>query len=121
GNLTPKRDLTFVLDTARAFLLASEASGIEGETIHFGQGNAVSVAEIAHTCLKVVNSHAEIISTAERQRPKQSEVDLLLCDASNAKQRLGWQPQVSLEAGLLQVAEYMKQHQAQYRNQDYVV
>jgi nucleoside-diphosphate-sugar epimerase len=31
----PKRDLTFVEDTARAFMLAAEVEGIEGETIHF--------------------------------------------------------------------------------------
>jgi len=42
GNLEPRRDLMFVEDTVQAFLLAAEAPGIEGETIHFGQGDFIT-------------------------------------------------------------------------------
>lgn len=121
GNLEPKRDLTFVSDTVRAFLLAAETPGIEGETIHFGQGTAVSVAEIAQRCLSVVGSKAEIVSVTERQRPQQSEVELLLCDASKAQRILGWKPTVSLEEGLSRVANYVRSYSEQYRYTDYVV
>lgn len=121
GNLEPKRDLTFVLDTVQAFLLAAETPGIEGETIHFGQGTAVSVAEIAQRCLSVVNSKAEIVSVTERHRPQQSEVELLLCDASKAQQLLGWKPTVSLDEGLFRVANYLQSYSEQYRYRDYVV
>src|SRR5450759_37179 len=82
GNLAPKRDLTFVEDSARAFLLASEAPGIEGEVIHFGQGEAVSIGELAKLCLDTVGSKAQITSVTERLRPERSEVELLLCNAS---------------------------------------
>jgi len=121
GNLAPKRDLTFVDDTARAFLLAAEAPGIEGEVIHFGRGEAVSVGELAQSCLDAVGSKARIISVAERQRPEKSEVGLLLCDASKARQLLKWVPQVSLDDGLRRTADYLQQHLDQYRHGQYVV
>lgn len=36
GNLAPRRDLTFVTDTARAFLVALDQAN-QGEVIHFGR------------------------------------------------------------------------------------
>jgi NAD dependent epimerase/dehydratase len=121
GSLTPKRDLTFATDTARAFMLAAQAPNIEGETIHFGQGSAVTMAEIAQMCLKVVGSKAEIISVSERIRPEKSEVELLLCNPAKAKELLGWEPQISLEQGLTRVAEYVRTNLNDYRVTEYAV
>ena len=121
GSLDPKRDLTFVEDTARAFILAGQAPGIEGEVIHFGQGTAVTIGELAQMCLDVVGSKARIITTAERQRPEKSEVQLLLCDASKADRVLGWQPKVALRDGLRKVADYVTAHLAEYQIGNYTV
>jgi NAD dependent epimerase/dehydratase len=121
GSLTPKRDLTFVEDTVQAFMLAAEKPGIEGETIHFGQGMAYSVLEVAEHCLRVAGSGARIVSVEQRRRPGKSEVDLLLCDASKAKRLLGWSPRFSLEKGLLATADYLRAHMDQYRPADYAI
>jgi NAD dependent epimerase/dehydratase len=121
GNLSPKRDLTFVSDTARAFLLAATMKNIEGETIHFGQGSAVSVRELAKLCLKVTGSRAKIVSVEHRVRPEKSEVGLLLCDPTKAKKMLGWSPEVSLEKGLSLTVEYLRRNLENYRSNDYVV
>jgi NAD dependent epimerase/dehydratase len=121
GSLTPKRDLTFVEDTVQAFMLAAEKPGIEGETIHFGQGMAYSVEEVARRCLNAVGSNARIVSEEKRRRPGKSEVDLLLCDASKAKRLLGWSPRFSLEEGLLATADYLRAHMDQYRPADYAI
>lgn len=121
GNLEPKRDLTFVEDTVRAFVLAATAEGIEGETIHFGQGQAISIGELAQRCLDMMNSRARIVSVTERHRPGKSEVGLLLCDPSKAKKLLGWTPQVSLDDGLRRVAEYLREHLSLYRPNEYMV
>jgi NAD dependent epimerase/dehydratase len=121
GNMEPRRDLTFVEDTARAFVLAGTAPGIEGEVIHFGHGKALSVGELAQRCLGIVGSSAAVVSTAERQRPEHSEVGLLLCDAAKAKRLLGWAPQVSLEEGLRRTADYLRAHPDRYQTAGYVV
>lgn len=121
GNILPKRDLTFVEDTARAFLLAATAKGVEGETIHLGQGTALSVGELANLCLMCVSSRAKIVSVEHRQRPDKSEVDLLLCNPTKAVNLLGWKPEVSLENGLRRTADYLREHLGEYRVRDYVV
>jgi NAD dependent epimerase/dehydratase len=121
GSLEPKRDLTFVEDTANAFLLAAEAEGIEGETIHFGQGEAVSVGDLAQCCLEIVGSTARIVTQAERQRPEKSEVGLLLCDPSKAKRLLKWSPRVSLKEGLSRTADYIRENLNDYRTKEYVI
>jgi NAD dependent epimerase/dehydratase len=115
GNLAPQRDLTYVDDTVNAFLLALDAPGIEGETIHFGQGNALSVEEIGNRCLKTVGSEAQLISTSERQRPSKSEVNLLLCNPAKAKSLLQWIPRVGLDEGLLHTADYLRKQLHQYQ------
>lgn len=108
GNLDPRRDLTFVEDTARAFVLSARAAGIEGETIHFGAGECHSVGEIAAMCLRVVGSGARVVTDPERVRPAKSEVGLLHCDAAKARRLLGWVPRVALEEGLRRTAEHLR-------------
>ena len=110
GSLAPKRDLTFVADTARAFCLAATTPGIDGETIHFGQGSAVSVGELAEQCLEVAGSSAKIVSVSARQRPEKSEVGLLLCDPAKAARLMGWHAQVPLSEGLSRTADYLRRH-----------
>lgn len=121
GNLTPQRDLTFVTDTARAFVLAATASGIEGEIIHFGQGSAISMRELAELCLEVAGQTAELVSTDTRSRPEKSEVGLLVSDSSKAKELLGWAPQVALADGLRATAEYVRAHLDDYDAGGYVI
>jgi NAD dependent epimerase/dehydratase len=121
GNLTPQRDLTFVADTARAFVLAATASGIEGETIHFGQGSAISVGELAELCLEATGRTATVVSVVTRARPENSEVGLLLSDSTKAKKLLGWSPQVALVDGLRATAEYVHAHLESYQSEGYAV
>jgi NAD dependent epimerase/dehydratase len=121
GNLTPQRDLTFVTDTARAFVLAATATGIEGETIHFGQGCAISVKGLAELCLEVAGRSATLATVARRSRPAKSEVGLLVSDASKAKKLLSWSPEVALVDGLRATAEYVRAHLDYYDAGGYVI
>jgi dTDP-glucose 4,6-dehydratase len=121
GSLTPKRDLTFVTDTAEAFRMALEEPGIEGETIHFGSGQAITIGELAQKCLSLVNSDARIITSEERIRPTKSEVEVLLCNPSKAANILRWQPKISLTVGLQQTANYVKQHLSDFDTTRYIV
>lgn len=121
GNLAPRRDVTFVTDMARAFVLAATAPGIDGETIHFGSGQAFSIGEIAQKCLDAVDSKARLVTDPQRVRPAKSEVECLLCDSSKAKKMLGWTPLIRLDEGLRLTAEYLRAALDQYRTGEYIV
>ena len=94
---------------------------LEGENIHFGQGAAITIADLAATCLRVLNVDAKIFCEPERMRPAESEVDLLVCDPSKAQRLLGWKPQVTLEDGLRLTADYLRSRLSSYEPSIYAV
>jgi UDP-glucose 4-epimerase len=108
GDVTPKRDFTFVTDTADGFVRAALSDVAPGTTIQLGTGRTVSVREVVELCAKVTGSSAEIVTEAERIRPEGSEVQILLSDPSNANAVLGWAPTVSLEEGLARTAAWLR-------------
>ena len=120
GNLEPGRDLTYVADTVQAFLLAGDAPGIDGETIHVGHGDSVSIRELAELCLDVTGHRAPVQVDPERVRPGTSEVEMLQCDASKAGQLLGWAPAITLDHGLRLTAEYLAEHRDETAAESYV-
>jgi UDP-glucose 4-epimerase len=107
GDLTPKRDFTFVTDTAEGFVRAAVADLEPGTTIQLGTGRTVSVGEVVELCRTVTGSTARIVTDEQRIRPEGSEVQVLLSDPSRAAAELGWRPTVSLEDGLEATAEWL--------------
>ena len=108
GDVTPKRDFTFVADTADGFVRAALADVAPGTTIQLGTGRTVSVGDVVELCRKVTGSEAEIVTESDRVRPEGSEVQILLSDPSLANAVLGWAPTVSLEEGLAATAEWLR-------------
>jgi nucleoside-diphosphate-sugar epimerase len=110
GSLTPRRDWTYVTDTADGFVRALETEGIEGDVIQLGTGSDVSVGDAAKLAFEIVQKPADIRFDAERVRPENSEVMRLLADPARAGERLGWRARVSFEEGLRRTADWVKSH-----------
>lgn len=110
GNLTTKRDFTFVLDTVRGFLLAGSIPGIEGETFNLGTTREVSIGELIELISRLLGKDLIVEQDAERFRPDKSEVMRLLSDYSKAQERLGWTPAWSLSEGLEKTIEWIQEH-----------
>jgi nucleoside-diphosphate-sugar epimerase len=121
GRLEPRRDLTFVHDTVRAFIAAGAAVGVEGQVIQLGTGRAVSVGELFALACRAVGVDAVAECDAQRLRPGASEVMVLQADPSKAKTLLGWEAEVPLEEGLRQTADWLARHQNLYRPDRYQV
>lgn len=100
GSLWPQRDFTYVSDTVEGFVAAMATPGLEGETVHLGTGQAVSIGDLAQLCQEISGRAVEVVHDDTRERPKASEVGLLLSDPSRARAVMGWQPRVDLRAGL---------------------
>lgn len=121
GSLIPVRDLTFVGDTVQGFLKLAESKKAIGKTINIGTGRGISVGELASQIINLVNPKAKIVCEQERIRPEKSEVMKLVCDNTLIREITGWQPQYTLEEGLLLTLEWMKQHLNDYKSGIYTV
>jgi NAD dependent epimerase/dehydratase len=121
GSITPVRDLTFVNDTVQGFLKLAESNKAIGKTINIGTGRGVTMGELANQIIDIVNPNAKIICEDERIRPEKSEVMKLICDNCLIQKITGWQPQYTLEDGLIPTIEWMKQHISDYKAGIYTI
>jgi dTDP-glucose 4,6-dehydratase len=119
GNLTTRRDFTYVSDTVRGFLLAAEAAGVEGQVFNLGAGQEISIGDLARKIVGMVGKPVELEVDPERLRPEPSEVMRLISDHSLAARCLGWQPEVSLDEGLGHTIAWIREHLDLYRTERY--
>ncbi|MBL7145006.1 MAG: SDR family NAD(P)-dependent oxidoreductase [Phycisphaerae bacterium] len=121
GSLDPERDLTFVEDTARAFVAAAESDKMVGKTVHVGNGKSISIGKLAEKLVEMLNPKARIVCDEKRVRPVNSEVMKLICDYSKAETEMGWKPAVSLTEGLGRTIEFVRKNMDFYSEEDYSV
>jgi len=100
GSAEPRRDWTYVTDTARGFICAALAAEAVGRVIQVGSNREVSVAQVVKMVGELLEKRLKIQVDKERVRPQSSEVDRLLAGNVRAREILGWAPRVSFEAGL---------------------
>jgi NAD dependent epimerase/dehydratase len=110
GSLAPQRDFTFVTDTARAFVLASEADLEPGAVVQLGTGVAVSVGDVVDAAGRLLGVTPTVVTDDTRVRPDASEVQVLLSDPSRAAAALGWKPEVDFADGLAATAAWLREH-----------
>lgn len=111
GSQITTRDFTFVSDTVDGFVKAAEApKTAEGQVFNLGTGTEISIGDLARMIIKLADRRVEIIVDEDRLRPQKSEVTRLLSNNTRARQQLGWQPQVSMEAGLLQTMVWIQEN-----------
>lgn len=121
GSLEPERDLTFVEDTARAFVAAAESNEMVGKTVHVGHGKSISIGKLAEMLVEMINPNARILCDEKRVRPVNSEVMKLICDYSKAESDMEWKPTVSLTEGLNRTIEFVRKQIGLFNTDNYAV
>lgn len=119
GSLTPVRDLTYVTDTARGFILASEAEKCHGLTLNLGRGEGIAIGDLAQLILDSCGSSAQILTDQQRVRPEKSEVMALICNAELAREQLGWRSQVSMQEGIEHTIQFIRRNLTLYKPHNY--
>lgn len=119
GNLTTRRDFTYLDDTVNGFLQAASNGKWDGQVYNLGTGDEVSIAEVAQLIFDYLKIQPEIMIDQERLRPEKSEVLRLVSDNSKAKRELGWEPQFGLREGLAATIEWIKLHLDRYLPNEY--
>lgn len=92
------REFNYVEDLAEGFVRAGVVEGIEGEVINIGNGEEVSMCDLATTILDLMGNPIEAQFGALPDRP--TEIWRMYSDNTKARTLLGWKPAHSLEEGL---------------------
>jgi NAD dependent epimerase/dehydratase len=121
GSLEPRRDLLYVDDTVAAFLAAATSPDAPGRTIHIGTGVDFAIGEIVEIVGELMGRELVVRRADERVRPAASEVQRLLCDASLARELLGWEPATEFRDGLARTIEWIRDNQSRFRAREYAV
>ena len=122
GSLEPTRDFTFVADTVNGFIQVAESIEAIGQVTNIGSGSEISIGDLAKSILELVGKKdLPIICENQRIRPDQSEVQRLYADTGKARRTLDWRTEHTLEEGLIQTIEWIRNNLERYRNGTYAV
>lgn len=121
GNLAPTRDFCFVEDTARAFVRAAEVDAAVGRTLNVGTGREISIGDLAALIAEITGRQIPVGLDGERVRPGGAEVERLVCDATRAREVLGWVPEHTLEEGLEKAVAWYGERRGDLRPELYAI
>ena len=99
--MTWVHDFTYVSNVVDANLLAAEAKEANGAVLNIATGRATSVNQLAEVIGKLLERSVE----REQHPARAGDVRDSWADIARAGEVLGWEPSVSLEAGLQRAAE----------------
>jgi dTDP-L-rhamnose 4-epimerase len=101
-----KRDFVSVLDIAQASRLALETPEAEYDVFNVGSGHAYTINEIAGKLSEILNKEHIVPEVCGKYRV--GDIRHCYADISKAQAILGYKPNVSLEEGLVELAEWLE-------------
>jgi UDP-glucose 4-epimerase len=106
GDGETSRDFTYVSNVVDANLLAADADGVNGRVLNVAAGGSHTVNELADTI-------GELLERPVEKRygpPRQGDIRASWADISEARRRLGYEPEVGFEEGLRRTADFLLAH-----------
>lgn len=115
GSLTPTRDFNYVKDTVNGFISIYESEKTIGEEINISTQREISIGQLAEELIRQINPKARIICDEERLRPEKSEVNRLLGCNDKIMRLTDWKSQYSLEEGLRETIDFLRENFDKYK------
>jgi len=119
GRLDPRRDLTYVKDTASGFAAIASCDRALGRVVNIGRGSDVSIGELVDLIGSRLGRSIDVESDTKRIRPAASEVERLIAGTSLAQSLWGWKPEFSLEQGLDETSAWVRDNLHRFRVDSY--
>ncbi len=104
GDGEQTRDFTYVDNAVQANLLACEAPNVSGKVFNVGVGGRVSLNDVLCELGKITGKTLE----AKYEPPRDGDIRDSQADISQAREILGYEPQVSFEEGLARTFEWYR-------------
>lgn len=108
-----QRDFVSVQDIALASRLALETPAAENDVFNIGSGNAYTIREIAAKLARVL--HKENMLPDINGKYRVGDIRHCFSDITKARTVLGYEPQVQLEDGLMELALWLEGQTAEDR------
>jgi nucleoside-diphosphate-sugar epimerase len=102
GDGEQTRDFTYVENAVRANLLACEAPNVSGKVFNVGTGGRFSLNQTVELLRKISGKPLE----AKYDAPRDGDIRDSQADISQAREYLGYEPQVDFEEGLRRTFEW---------------
>lgn len=110
GSLNPTRDFTYVSDTCKGFLEIWKSEKLYGEVTNIGSNKEISISNLILKIAEYLNMNISIDFDEGRIRPKDSEVERLICDNIKIKNNTSWEPEINLRAGIQSTFEWLTEN-----------
>jgi nucleoside-diphosphate-sugar epimerase len=107
GDGEQTRDFTYVENAVQANLLACEAPNASGKVFNVGVGGRISLNEVLRELGKITGKTLE----AKYEAPRDGDIRDSQADISQAREVLGYAPQIAFEEGLARTFEWYKETQ----------
>ncbi len=104
GDGEQTRDFTYVDNAVQANLAACEAPNASGKVFNVGVGGRVSLNEVLRELAKITGKTL----AAKYEPPRDGDIRDSQADISEARETLGYHPQVSFEQGLARTFEWYR-------------
>ena len=102
GGGEQTRDFTFVENAVQANLLACEAPNVSGKVFNVGTGGRFSLNQTLELLCKISGKQLE----ARRDPPRDGDIRDSQADITQAREILGYDPQIGFEEGLRRTFEW---------------
>lgn len=121
GSLTPTRDFNYVKDTVEAFIKVAESENTVGEVVNAGSNYEISIGDLVNKIACIIGREVQIVCDKERIRPQKSEVNRLWADNTKIRELTGWKPKYTLDKGIGETVEWLKNNMKYYKPDIYNV
>src|SRR3954470_7722433 len=119
GSLDPRRDLTYVKDTAAGFLAIAACDSAIGRVVNIGRGDDLTIGELVERIGTRLGKRLVVETDSDRVRPAASEVGRLLAGTALARELFGWEPQYSLDRALDETIAWVAGNLDRFRPGEY--